>query len=265
MAGTVSRIVRRSITRRNSTADRTVDLLLLFDERHPARSAVEVSRALGMPRSTTYRYLQTLRSYRLIEEDDSRGFRLGPRILQLARIARAGLGLSELALPVMREVAAKTGEAVLLTRRSGPSVVCVERVESAHPVRLSYERGHVLPVHAGASAKVLLAFSTPDEIDAVLASTRLRRFTARTVTDPRRLRRQLREIRAQGHAVTDGEVDEGVRGVAAAIFHPDGRVAAGLSVAGPAYRLDDARLPAIVRTVRDGAEAISRRLRDLEG
>lgn len=263
--GSVSRLPRPASSSTNSTADRAVDVLLLFDEQHPVRSASEVSQLLGMPRSTTYRYLQTLRSKGLLEEESPRGFRLGSRILQLARVARIGLGLPEVALPVMREVAAKTREAVLLTRRSGASVVCVERVESTQPVRLSYERGHVLPVHAGASAKVLLAFADPAEIDAVLATSRLPRFTASTVTDPKILRRQLLEIRSAGYAMSDGEVDEGVRGIAAPIFAADGRVAAGLSVAGPAFRLDGKRLPVIVRAVREGAEAISRRLADLQG
>ena len=141
----------------------------------------------------------------------------------------------------------------------------MERVDSSQPVRLSCERGHVLPVHAGASAKVLLVFSTSAEIDAVLATARHPRFTARTVTNPKLLRKQPQEIRAQGCAMSGGEVDEGVRGLAAPIFSPDGRIAAGLSVAGPAYRVDDARLPAIVRAVRDGADPIGRRLRYLEG
>lgn len=267
MAGGASRKVGRSAESRNSTADRTIDLLFLFDERHPVRSAAELSELLDMPRSTTYRYLQTLRSSGLIEEDDdARGFRLGARVLQLARVARAGLGLSEASLPTMREVAARTGEAVLLTRRSRSSVVCVELVESSQPgVRLSWERGHALPVHAGASAKVLLAFSTPAEIDVVLAAARLPRYTARTIINPKLLRKQLEEIRAQGYAITDGEVDEGVRGIAAPIFSPHGPIAAGLSVAGPAYRLDDARLPAVLRAVREGAEAITRRLAELAG
>ncbi|MDP9282198.1 MAG: IclR family transcriptional regulator [Chloroflexota bacterium] len=250
---------------RNATSDRTLDFLMLFDEQHPVRSATEVARLLHMARSTTYRYLQTLRSYGLIEEHDSRGYRLGSRILELARAARAGLGLSELALPVMRRVSEGTGEAVLLTRRSGASVVCVERVDSSpHRVRLAYERGHVMPIHAGASAKILLAFAEPAEIDRALDGASLTRFTSRTVTDPKRLRRQLADIRVAGHVVTDGEVDEGVRGVAAPIFDPEGRIAAGLSVAGPAYRIDDARVGALVRAVREGAAEITTRLRDLE-
>lgn len=261
----MAQLTQKASQGRNTTADRTADVLLLFDAERPVLSAAEVSRLLGMTRSTTYRYLQTLRSYGLVEEDEVRGgFRLGPRIYQLARVARQGLGLPELALPIMREVNAKTGEVALLTRRWGDTVVCVERVESTFPVRLSYDRGQAHGVHAGASAKVLLAFSTPEEIDAVLAHTTLTRYTDRTVVDPNVLRAQLRTIREQGYVVSDGEVDEGVRGVAAPVFRPDGRIAAGISIAGPLFRLDDAALPAAIRAVRDGAAALSARLRDLD-
>lgn len=250
---------------RNSTADRAIDVLLLFDDNRPVLSALEVADRLSMPRSTTYRYLQSLRSSGLVEDDQSSGgFRLGPTILQLARVARKGLGLPELALPYMRELAGITGEAVLLTRRSGQHVVCVERVESNHRVRLSYERGTVLPPHAGASAKVLLAWLPEAELDAVLGAVKLTRYTDRTVTDPVRLRSELGSIRQAGYAVSNGEVDEGVRGIAAPIFAAQGQVVAGLSTVGPAYRLDDGTLPHIVEATCQSAMAISERLSALE-
>lgn len=256
----------RAARERNSTADRTIDVLLLFNERQPVLSASEVSRQLGMPRSTTYRYLQTLRSYGFIEDDEAHGgIRLGPRVFQLARVARQGLGLSEVALPAMRRLAAQTGEAVLLTRRSGTQVVCVERVESEHPVRLSYERGHVLPLHAGASAKVILAFTPPAEVDGLLARVGpLPRFTDRTVTDPSTLREQLAEIRGAGYAVSHGEVDEGVLGIAAPILWADGRVAAGLSVAALAQRIRPEDVPQVVEAVVREAEGVSQRLQVTE-
>ncbi len=250
----------------NSTADRAIDVLLLFDDAHLHLTAAEVSEQLKMPRSTTYRYLQSLRSNQLIEEDESGGrFRLGPRLLQLARVARKGIGLSEVALPSMEALAARTGETVLLTRSSGDHVVCLERVESQHRVALSYERGHVLPLHAGASAKVLLAFLPEQEIDTILGSLTLTRYTERTVTDKEVLRQQLREIRAAGFVVTDGEVDEGVRGVAAPIFGPDGRVVAGLSIAGPSFRLGDDTLPEAIRAVQEYAAAIGKKLEQFDG
>lgn len=255
------------VTGGNSTADRAIDILLLFDDQHPVLSAGEVATRLGMSRSTTYRYLQSLRAYHLLEDDEARGgYRLGPKIFALARTARRGMGLLEIALPTMRTLAQETGEAVLLTRRSGAHVVCIERVESpSQRIRLSYERGQLLPLHAGASAKVLLAFADPDELDELLASSMpLHRYTDRTVTDPGRLRRQLERIRRDGYAVTSGEVDQGVRGVAAPIFAPDGGASAGLSVAGMAFRLTDDTLDRTIHLVRTAANAISNRLRLVE-
>jgi DNA-binding IclR family transcriptional regulator len=251
---------------RNTTADRTIDVLLLFDERQPVLSAAEVSRQLGMPRSTTYRYLQTLRSYGLVEEDEARGgFRLGPRLFHLARVARQGLGLCELALPIMQRLAADSGEMALLARRVGQQVVLVELVESTQPIRLSYVRGDVLPIHAGASPKVLLAYAEPAEIAAVLASAPLPRYTELTITDPDQLIQQLAEIRRQGYAVSHSEIADGVSGIAAPVMHADGRVAAALTVACPSFRLDEPTLHRLVQAVRASAQALSRRLREVHG
>ncbi|MSQ37310.1 MAG: hypothetical protein EXR61_03220 [Chloroflexi bacterium] len=75
----------------------------------------------------------------------------------------------------MREVRAATGELVLLTWRWGGTVVCVERVEGADLIRISYDRGQTHGAHAGASAKILLAFATADEIDVLLRSAPLTR------------------------------------------------------------------------------------------
>jgi len=250
---------------RNTTADRAIDILLLFTEQQPVLTAIEVAEQSGMSPSTTYRYLSSLRSYGLIEEGDTTGeFRLGPTILQLARIASKGLGLSEIALPVMRELVAQTGESALLTRCSGRHVVCIERVESSHSVRLSYERGHVLPLHADAAAKVLLAYLKPAEIDAALNVEPLPRYNDHTVTDPAILRAQLQNIRAAGYSVTDGEVDVGVRGIAAPILGSNGQPIAGVSVAGPEFRLNDTVLPGVIAAVCRAAQEISQRLHDLE-
>ena len=250
---------------RNTTADRAIDVLLLFNDQRPVLTAEKVAELLEMSRSTTYRYLLSLRSYGLVEEGNTNGeFRLGPAVFQLARVARKGLGLSEVALPVMRELVDRTGESALLTCRSGSYVVCIERVESPHNVRLSYERGQVLPLHAGAAAKVVLAYLKPSEIDAVLSVTPLTRFTERTVTDPGALRTQLEDIRARGYVVTDGEVDVGVRGVAAPVLGTNEQVIAGVSVAGPAFRLDDATLPAVIVAVQDAAHAIRQQLHNLD-
>lgn len=255
--------VARPPGERNSTADRAIDVLLLFAENHPVVSAVEVAERLGMSRSTTYRYLQSLRSAGLLE-DDAGGFRLGPRILQLASVARKGLRLSEVARPVMRALAAEVDEAILLTRRFGDQVVCVEREESSHPVRLSYELGHVLPVHAGASAKVVLAWADAEEIRRIVGAKPLPRLTPATVTDPARLRRELAAIRDDGYAVSRGEVDRDVIGIAAPVRGAEGKVVAGLTIAAPAYRVPEQLVGVLTAAVLRAAAEISQRLGHVE-
>jgi DNA-binding IclR family transcriptional regulator len=147
-------------------------------------SGQEVAEQLGVARSTAYRYLQSLTSSGFIEEQRPSGSRLGPRVFELARLARKGIGLSEAALPLMRRLVAEVGETVLLTRRTGTAVVCLERESTDRPARLSYERGHILPVNADASAMVLLAWAPPEEVERVIRLSGLPRLTGATVTDP---------------------------------------------------------------------------------
>ncbi|MFF0525587.1 IclR family transcriptional regulator [Actinomadura nitritigenes] len=245
---------------RNSTADRALDILLMFEDSRLVVGGQEVADHLGVARSTAYRYLQSLASSGFIEEQRPAGYRLGPRVFELARLARKGLGLSEVARPVMRELCDQVGEAVLLTRRTGATVVCLEREETDHPVRLSYERGHVLPVNAGASALVLLAWAPEKEVDEIIETSGLPRFTGATITGAAELRARLAEIRERGTAVSRGELDPDVLGVAAPIRGADGEVVAAVSVAALSHRVPDERLPEVQQAVNEAAAAISGRL-----
>jgi DNA-binding IclR family transcriptional regulator len=248
---------------RNSTADRALDILQLFSDEKLVWSGAQIAEQIGVARSTGYRYLKGLVGSGFLEECDG-GFRLGPQVFELARLARKGIGLSEMARPVMRELADAVGETVLLTRRSGGAVVCLELEEAAHPVRISYERGDVLPVNAGAAALVLLAWASDQEVADLLAATPLRRFTSRTLTDNKQLRARLREIRANGYAIADGELDEDILGIAAPIRQQDGAAAAAVSVAALRFRVPDADLPRIIEAVRTAADRISDRLHQIE-
>ncbi|MFH8467023.1 IclR family transcriptional regulator [Streptomyces sp. NPDC017991] len=242
---------------RNSTADRALDILGLFSQDRLSLSGQEVATALGTARSTAYRYLQSLVGSGFLEEDPQGGFRLGLRVLELARLARRGYGLSEIALPLMRELCTEVGETVLLTRRAGGAAICVERCEAEHPVRISYERGSVLPANAGASALVLLAWLPEQECRELLEAQRLQRFTARTITDVDDLMERLAQIRQDGFTVSRGELDADILGIAAPIRGSSGAVVAALSIAALEHRVPDRRLDEVVAAVRRAAELIS--------
>ncbi|WP_189265482.1 IclR family transcriptional regulator [Streptomyces fuscichromogenes] len=257
MSGTASPNYRD----RNSTADRALDILTMFDDTHLVVSGTAVAERLGVARSTAYRYLQSLVAGRFLEEAPGGGFRLGLRVLEIARLARRSYGLSEVALPSMQALAEDVRETVLLTRRTGDLVVCVDRAESeTRAVRISYERGSALPLNAGAAALVLLAWSPEDEARRLLEAAELRRFTPATLTDVDALVERLGRIRRLGYSVTRGELDLDVVGISAPIRSQGGQVVAAVSVAALASRLYPEAEAEVAQKVLAVAGEISERL-----
>lgn len=246
---------------RNSTADRALTILDLFSDERLTVSATQVVAALECSRSTAYRYLQTLVSTSFLEEAPGGGFRLGVRVMELSRLARRGYGLTEIALPVMRELAARVHETVLLTRLVDEAVVCVERCEGSRQlVRISYERGSRLPTNAGASALVLMAWLPEAEARELLSRAPQQRFTKATVTEVDALLARLAEIRRRGVAVSIGEVDPDAAGIAAPIFTETGSVQAGLSVVVMRRDLPRVRLRSLIGDVQHAAEQLTGQL-----
>jgi DNA-binding IclR family transcriptional regulator len=251
---------------RNSTADRALDILLMFTDEQPVISGNAVADRLGVARSTAYRYLQSLVGNRFLEEAPGGGFRLGLRILEIARLARRSYGLSEVALPAMTALSEAVRETVLLTRRVGDLVVCVDRAEAGgQPVRISYEVGSTLPINAGASALVLLAWSPVDETRRLLAATDLRRFTNATLTEVDAIMDRLAQIRQAGYSVTRAELDPDVLGIAAPIRDQQDRVVAAVSIAALASRVSPQAETEYVDRVAATARQISQKLAVVTG
>lgn len=245
---------------RNSTADRALAILDLFTEARSVLTASQVSEHLGVARSTAYRYLQSLVQARYLTETVG-GYSLGLKVLELARVARKGLDVGRISQPVMVQIAREFGETVLLTRRVGDSIVCIEREEpEGQRLHVSYEPGTIMPINAGASAHVLLAWLPDEEVNSLLASRPLRAFTPNTLTDPKSLLERLHRIRERGYALSVSELDPEVLGVAAPIFDSSGTVRAAISMAGLTSRMDPNEYETIAARIVEAARGISERL-----
>jgi len=147
---------------------------------------------------------------------------------------------------------------LLLTGRMGNAVVCLEREEAVEQyVRLSYERGTVLALNAGASAQVLLAWMDESDLDKLLATVELKRFTETSITDPAALKERLRDIREKGYSITIGEVDAEAMGIAAPVFTSTGDVVAALSVVLIRSRVSPNAVDEIVSAVVETARTLS--------
>nr|WP_030434832.1 IclR family transcriptional regulator [Actinoplanes subtropicus] len=255
-----------SYRERNSTADRALDILLMFTDAQLVVSGSAVAERLGVARSTAYRYLQSLVSSRFLEEAPGGGFRLGLRVMEIARLARRSYGLSEIALPAMTALAADVHETVLLTRRTGELVVCVDLAEAGtRAVRISYERGSTLPLNAGASALVLLAWLPEEQARQLLESADLHQFTSATLTNVDILMQRLDHIRRAGYSVTRGELDPEVLGIAAPVRDERQQVIAAVSIAALASRVFPEAEAEFARKVRETAQEISSRMISVTG
>jgi len=243
----------------NSTADRALDVLLSFSEQAPIWSASDLASELGMPRSTLYRYLNSLRASNLIVEDQSGRYRLGPRILQLARVARLSTSVLQLALPHMRRLEEQFGEIVMLKERVGFDIVNLESLPGRHRITLTPTRSQILPWPAAPSSKLFAAYAEPMEWDELQRLLRPVAFTSHTVRTLRDLKVQLAGTRERGYAIATEELNEGVGGIAVPIFQ-EGRNRYSLSLAAPSFRLPEAGLHDVATVFRAAADVVTREL-----
>ena len=207
---------------------------------------------------TAHRILAALTGRRYLARDErTRRFRLGPAALELGGRARAVLDLRQAALPVLRRLARETDETALLTvpNSERDRSVCLERVESSQPLRLSVEPGRRLPLHAGASQKALLAFLAEEEIERVAAGS-LERLCVATITDADPLRANLAEVRERGWAISFEETNVGVWGVAVPLLGEGATAVAAVGLAGPSARLSPEEVLDHLERLRDGAVEI---------
>jgi transcriptional regulator len=146
---------------------------LFFRDEHSRTVTVRIESKAQFPSSTTHRLLKVMMSHRLIQQDHmTKLYRLGPGIAYLASVAKEGLSIRKIGLPIMhlRDV---TGENTALHELRDGKRVCIEKVESKEVLRDTILGGDQFPAHAGATGKVLLAHIPREELKKYLNSPKL--------------------------------------------------------------------------------------------
>jgi DNA-binding IclR family transcriptional regulator len=240
------------------TVDRLVSVLDCFSSEERTWSLTELSVHLELPKSTLHRFLLGLEAHGILRRDpEDKRWRLGYRLFVWGSLAAESTGLRQIAHPIMRDLALATGETVILTVYHNREVICIDKVETNHPVRLKYDLGMRTRPHAGASSKVLMAFLPDEEAQAIIRDSGLPKLCTNTITDPDELRAELIRIRERGYARSCEETDEGAWGVAAPIYDWEGDVVAALGIAGPTSRYNDEAVRQYVTHCCQAAEQVS--------
>jgi len=236
-------------------ARRVLALMLAFSADKNTLTARDLAAATGIALPSVYRYITLLRETGLLAGDERGSYRLSARLIGLARAAEAAESIIEIADPVMRALAAETGETVILVRLIGRSAVCVHRVQSAQRLRISFEPGQPLSLERGASARLLLSGLPPELRREYLAPLAERdpeaaaRLDAISAQDARR-----------GYAVSEEELEKGVWAVSAPVFQGK-RMIAVITVPSPLVRAPEPLQQKLIAQVRAAAQALNEALR----
>ncbi|MFC0864205.1 IclR family transcriptional regulator C-terminal domain-containing protein [Sphaerimonospora cavernae] len=231
---------------------RGLAVIRAFDATEPELTLSEVARKTGLTRATARRFLLTLTDLGYVRTD-GRLFSLSPRVLELGYAYLSSLSLPEVALPHLERLVTEVHESASVCVLDDTDIVYVARVPTARIMRVTIAIGTRFPAYCTSMGRVLLAWLPPGELEAHLTRAPLGRLTSHTTTSPVTLRAELERVRAQGWALVDQELEEGLRSIAAPIRDRTGRVAAAVNVSSHVGRttLESARrdlLPPLLAT-----------------
>ena len=229
---------------RIQSIERGFAVLRVFDADRPRPTSTDVAEATGLSRPAVRRILLTLQHLGYVRPVGNR-WRLTPRVLSLAQHYTATNSVADIAQPHLMALAERTGESVSLAVLDGGDAVWVARVPVRRLLSIDISPGSRVPAPATSAGRVLLAWNSEPVIANVLAAE-LPAYTDRTVTDPRRLRAELREVRSRGWAVVAGELDLDLLSLSVPVRDHTGEVVAALAASTSAARFTAEELTAKV-------------------
>jgi len=222
----------------SQSLERGLAVLSSFTPERPELGISELARMLALTRSTTHRYVATLAALGYLHQDDAtRRYRLGPRVLDLGFAVLGSLELREIAAPHLRRLAETTGHTANLAVLDDIDAILIDRVRGRpcryHHFEYSLHIGSRLPLYCSATGKTLLAFLPRPELDRLLDRIDLTQRGPRTLTDRTALTAELAQVRRSGIAVNDEELDRALRSIAAPVRSRSGEVVAAINLAIP--------------------------------
>ncbi|AOJ03950.1 MULTISPECIES: IclR family transcriptional regulator [Burkholderia] len=214
---------------------RGLAVIRAFDAEHPEQTLTEVAAATGLTRAGARRILLTLQTLGYVEAD-GRLFRLTPKILDLGFAYLTSMPFWNLAEPVMEQLSARIHESCSAAVLDRTEIVYVLRVPTHKIMTINLSIGSRLPAYCTSMGRVLLASLDDAALDDTLAQSTLRAYTPRTLIDPAALKDAIAQVRSQGWAIVDQELEAGLISLSAPIRNRRGHVIAAMNISGNAQR-----------------------------
>jgi DNA-binding IclR family transcriptional regulator len=230
--------------------------------RNERTGTLELSKKLGLHPSTTTRLLKVLKKHGFVEQDpETKQYYLGRSNIYLAQAVMTSLqtDLVSIARPYIDNLRDRTNESAGFEVWAGDTTIVAYMSPGPQLVQVSATPGARMPLHVAVGARAILAH-LPTEIVDTLLDGELKRYTPNTITDPKVLKKQFREIKRKGVAFDRGELDLDVHVMAAPVFNHSKKPVAAAVIAIPAYRMKSHLRGNTVFLLKEAAAEISARL-----
>lgn len=208
-----------------------------FTPQTPQMTISQISVRTGLSRAAVRRCLYTLSKLGFAGAEDGQRYSLRPKMLTLANTYTASSTLATAAQPILERMSAALGESFSVATLDGDDIVYIARTTVTRVMSVDLHIGSRLPAFCTSMGRVLLAYLPQDQLENYLSRATLTQFTPRTMTSPDKLRLALRNVRRNGYALVDQELEVGLRSLAVPVYAPNGRVVATVNLSGNAPRM----------------------------
>jgi len=220
----------------------------------------EISQKMDLHPSTIYRYLNTFLSHGYVSRSTDGNYKPGIKLIELGNYVLNGFDLREVAHPYLVRLVNAVNQTAHLAIREGNEAIYIDKVEGPKTLQMRSRVGMRVPLYCTALGKVLLAYSSEEDVDRYLKEVELTPRTQNTIVSPGKIKEELLSIRKQGYALDNQENEQGIICVGAPIFDFSGKVVAALSVSGFFKDFSPDKLPGILSSLQKIASSISQDL-----
>jgi IclR family KDG regulon transcriptional repressor len=240
--------------------------ILEYLARNNEAGITELANELGQSKSATFRFLSTLKSLGYVRQDSKKDkYKLTLRLFEISSKATEHDDVIKAARPVIEELASETGESVYLAVLERDAAVYIDKIDSAHLLRMFSHIGRSAPAHCTALGKVLLAWKSDDYVQRLYGAGGLTPYTRNTIADLGDLKQALASIRKSGVAFDNEEYEKGLKCIAAPIRNLKGEVIAAVSLAAASIRMPNSKMRQMKERILQASRKISHSMGHKQG
>lgn len=244
-----------------NSIEKSIEILNYLSNAKRSVGITELSSKLSFPKSTVHRILNTLLNYSIVNKDkETSKYKLGLQILKYSNSFYNSFDFRQIAKPILKKICIETSFTTFLTVWQSDHSICIDSVtpsQKSSTHHLFVEVGKEMPFHCTASAKLLLAYQRPEEINRIINENPLQKYTPRTIVDPKKLKEHLSKIMESGFAICNEELEEGIKAVAAPVRNINEKVIASITITGLSKRISGNNIEKLIKIMIKSTQELS--------